>query len=256
MHFFKTFSPFHKIYFIFFLVVNLVVFFSPLATGGSIHNLISIDALVPLVSTIAGLFAAIYTARGQKWAYTWGFINVVAYIFVSLSRHLYGEVSLYLVYMLPMQVVGFYSWSKNSTGETVEAKTMKKKHWLIFLAFFIIFWSVYATYVNHLPDIFKSLFDMTIKHDKEFMIDSLTATLTVSAVVLATNRFVEQWYLWIVSDSIGIVLFIVSIIESGSITASAISGALMWIQFTSNAIYGYMCWRKIQANSATKANVK
>ena len=255
MQFFKSFSKFHKIYFIFFLVVNMIVFLSPLFTGESSSTLFSIESLIPLLSTLAGLFAAIYTARGQKWAYVWGFINVAAYIYVSLTRHLYGEVSLYLIYMLPMQIVGYYSWSKNSTGETVQAKKMQKKHWLIFLVFFVVFWSSYATFVNHLPDIFKALFDMTIKHDKEFMLDSLTATLTVSAVVLATNRFIEQWYLWIISDSLGIVLFIVSIIETGSVTASAISGAMMWIQFTSNAIYGYMCWRKIHAANMAAKNI-
>ena len=255
MNFFKSYSKFHKIYFVSFLILNLIIFFSPTFTGSkeSIGELFTWSSVIPLISTLTGLLAAIYTARGQVLAYVWGFFNVSTYIIVSYSQHLYGEVSLYLLYMLPMQIVGFYSWKKNLNGNEVKAKTMKAKHWIMFAIFVCVFWGLYATYVYHLPNILDALFGISIPMDKQFMIDSLTATLTVSAVILATNRFVEQWYMWMISDSIGIILFIIKIVESGSFTVGAFSGAVMWIQFTSNAIYGFITWRKLNKKAQLEA---
>lgn len=248
MNFFNRFSKFHKIYFLVFFTFNIILFVGNIYNTTPMSSALTPLSIVALISTLTGIFAAIYTARGEVAAYVWGFFNVVSYIFVSYSRHFYGEVILYTLYMLPMQFVGYYTWyksAKESKSGHVEAKRMTVKTWGIFVILFIIIWGLYATFVYHLPNILYLTSGIIIPPDKTFLIDSLTATLTISAVILATNRFVEQWYMWIISDSIGIVLFIISIIESGSITMSAISGAMMWIQFTTNAIYGYYVWRRL-----------
>ncbi|WP_297518535.1 nicotinamide riboside transporter PnuC [uncultured Clostridium sp.] len=249
MKFFKNFSTFHKIFFLVFFIFNVGLSITHIVQAEGMHEAFSPLMLISLVSALTGIFAAIYTARGQVVAYIWGFFNVISYIFVSISGHMYGEVLLYVLYMLPMQFVGFYAWrksAKQSSEGTVEAKRMTKKHWIIFGVFFVIFWASYGTLVYNLPAVFDNLFGITITHDKEFLIDSLTATLTVCAVVLATNRFIEQWYLWIIADAIGILLYISALIHHGGFSISALSGAMMWCQFTINSIYGFIVWRKLQ----------
>lgn len=259
MKFFKNLSTFHKIFLIVFFTFNVGLSLTHIVQAEELNDAFSPLMLVSLVSALTGIFAAIYTARGQVVAYVWGFFNVVSYIFVSISGHMYGEVLLYVLYMLPMQFVGFYSWrksAKQSNGGTVEAKKMTKKHWMIFGAFFVIFWAAYGTLVYNLPTVFDNLFGITIPHDKEFLIDSLTATLTVCAVVLATNRFIEQWYLWIIADAIGILLYISSLVRHGGFSISALSGAMMWAQFTINSIYGFIVWRKLQKKKEAAAKVE
>lgn len=259
MKFFKNFSTFHKIFFLVFFTFNVGLSITHIVQAKDMQDAFSPLMLISLVSAITGIFAAIYTARGQVVAYIWGFFNVVSYIFVSISGHMYGEVLLYVLYMLPMQFVGFFAWrksAKESNGGTVEAKKMTKKHWMIFGVFFVIFWAAYGTLVYNLPTVFDTLFGFTIAHDKEFLIDSLTATLTVCAVVLATNRFIEQWYLWIVADAIGIILYISSLIHHGGFSISALSGAMMWCQFTINSIYGFIVWRKLQNQKEAAAKAE
>ena len=257
MKFFKNFSTFHKIFFLVFFTFNVGLSIIHVLQADNMQDAFSPLFLVSLVSSITGIFAAIYTARGQIFAYIWGIFNVSAYIFVSISGHMYGEVLLYVLYMLPMQFVGFFAWrnsAKKSNSKTIEAKKMTKKHWIILGVFFVVFWGAYGTLVYNLPKVFDVLFGLTISHDKEFLIDSLTATLTVCAVVLTTNRFIEQWYLWIGADIIGIALYVISLVHQGEFSVSTLSGAMMWCQFTINSIYGFIVWRKLQSNSSKATN--
>lgn len=250
---FKKFSKFHKVYLIFFLVVNILFFISPVFQGESLATSLTIVTIAGLLSTITGLFAAIYTARAEVAAYAWGVANTCFYIFVSLSRHMYGEVILYTLYMLPMNCYGFYAWKKSTleaqkkdaSSSTIEVRSLKLKQWIAVIIFVIVVWALYSQFVYHLPEIIKSLFNFTIEPDTSYLIDSFTATITICAVIVSTQRFKETWYFWILSDAVGIALYIHSLVAAPVFSLGALSGAMMWIQFTVNAVYGLILWKKI-----------
>ncbi|WP_297632865.1 nicotinamide riboside transporter PnuC [uncultured Clostridium sp.] len=261
---FKKFSKFHKIYFIFFLIVNIFFFFSPLFTGGSLTSSLTLLAIAGLVSTITGLFAAVYTARAEAAAYAWGVANTIFYIGVSLSRHMYAEVILYTLYMLPMNTYGFFAWrksaqaakEKDSSSSAIEVRSLKKKQWIGIIFFVVIVWALYSQFVYHLPSIVHSLFGTTIPGDSAYLVDSFTATVTICAVIISTQRFKETWYFWILSDAVGILLYVHSLMSSPEFSLAALSGALMWVQFTVNAVYGLLVWKKIQRKEeAIEANL-
>lgn len=251
---FKRFSTFHKIYFIFFFVVNIIFFFSPLYTGGSLSQSLSLLAIAGLISTLTGLFAAIYTARAEAAAYAWGVANTIFYIFVSLSRHMYAEVILYTLYMLPMNIYGFFAWTKSakeahqkdSSASTIEVRSLKAKQWIGIIVFIIVVWLCYSQFVHHLPNILFDLFGLKIPYDTAYLIDSFTATVTICAVIVSTQRFKETWYFWILSDAVGIFLYVHSLLAAPEFSLAALSGALMWVQFTVNALYGLITWKKIE----------
>ncbi len=253
MNFFKKFSTFHKIFFSVFAIINLILFIVPAIQTGSIMNLISISSLIELISTFAGLFAAIYTARGEVACYIWGFINALVYIYIVFTGHMYGQAILYTFFKLPMQIVGYYAWKKsieNTDGTTVEVKKLTKKNWIVLVITFILVWIGYGIFLKCLPSILQNLFNITISADKEFIVDSLSSTLIIYAVILSTKRFVEQWYFWLLSNSIGILLFVLSLISSKKISVDTLSGMIIWIQFTLNAIYGFYNWRKLNNKNA------
>lgn len=251
MNFFKKFSPFHKVYFLVFLILNLVLFFAPLFTGGKIDTLV----IIGLISTISGLLAGIYTARAEVAAYVWGIVNTVVYIVISISNHMYAEVILYIVYMLPMNCYGLYSWSKSAkeskhegadeTSSTIEIKSLKASSWIYIIIGIIVVWAAYAAFVYYLPEIFQSVAGITIPRDSVWYIDSFTATIMIFAVVVSTLRFKETWYFWIVGDGVGILLYLIALTHHASFSFSTLSGAIMWIQFTVNAVYGLMVWKKL-----------
>lgn len=256
MKFFKSYSLFHKIFLVVFLILNIIVFIAPgFQQGGSIKSVFSFISILGFIVTISGLFAGIYTARAEVPTYVWGTINVFFYIILSFSRHLYAEVILYTVYMLPMNIYGYFAWKKsaksiehkneNETSSTIEVKSLKKSVWPYIIICGIIIWVCYGTFIYYLPTILAH-FNIVIPPDKEFYIDSFTATVTIFAVIVSTKRFRETWYFWLVSDSVGIILYVVSIIEAGKFSFAALSGAIMWTQFVLNAIYGIIVWKRLE----------
>ncbi|MGL4453980.1 MAG: nicotinamide riboside transporter PnuC [Sarcina sp.] len=261
MNFFSKFSLFHKIYFLVFAIFNVILFFMPLVQGQSINIL----GVVGLIVSISGLFAAIYTARAEVPAYIWGVINTVFYIVISIENHMYAEIILYIVYMLPMNIYGFFAWRKSAkevkhvsdeTPATIEVKSLKAKNWVIIGVSIVIVWGAYAAFTYYLPEILNAVSGISIPRDHVWYIDSFTATITIFAVVISTLRYKETWYFWIVGDGVGIILYIIALTQSSSFSFSTLSGAMMWIQFTVNAIYGLMVWKKLgneQKGGDTKA---
>ena len=60
MKFFKSYSLFHKIFFIVFLILNIIVFIAPaFQQGGSWNSVFSFLSILGFVVTISGLFAGI-----------------------------------------------------------------------------------------------------------------------------------------------------------------------------------------------------
>ena len=104
MNFFKKYSTFHKIYFIVFFFFNIFTFGLGLYNEKSLSATILIVSIASIISTISGLFAGIYTARAEVAAYAWGIVNSCFYIFISITNHMYAEVILYVIYMLPMNI--------------------------------------------------------------------------------------------------------------------------------------------------------
>lgn len=250
MNFFKKYSTFHKWYFLIFLILNVILFFVPLFQGQSITVLTTVG----LISTLSGLLAGIYTARAEVAAYTWGIVNTIFYIVISVSNHMYAEVILYLCYMLPMNIYGFYAWSKSAkevkhvegeTDSTIEVKSLKPSNWVYIIVGILVVWAAYGSFVYFLPEIFSSVAGITIPRDAVWYIDSFTATITIFAVVISTLRYRETWYFWIVGDGVGILLYIISLIHQDTFSFSTLSGAIMWTQFTINAFYGLMVWKKL-----------
>lgn len=261
MNFFSKYSLFHKIYFLVFAIFNVILFFMPLAQGKSINLL----GVVGLIVSISGLFAAIYTARAEVPAYIWGVINTVFYIIISIENHMYAEIILYIVYMLPMNIYGFFAWRKSAkevkhagdeTSATIEVKSLKASSWVAIIIGILVVWAAYGAFVYFLPEILNAVSGISIPRDHVWYIDSFTATVTIFAVVISTLRFKETWYFWILGDAVGIVLYVIALTQHSSFSFSTLSGAMMWIQFTVNAVYGLMVWKKLgneQKGSDTQA---
>ena len=253
MNFFKKYSTFHKIYFIVFFFFNIFTFGLGIYNEKSLSATILIVSIASIISTISGLFAGIYTARAEVAAYAWGIVNSCFYIFISITNHMYAEVILYVIYMLPMNIYGYFAWRKsarqtkhdNTTESTIEVRSLSKKQMGLIVPGVLILWGLYALFIYNLPNILQPVLGFRIPADHLFYIDSFTATVTIFAVIVSAKRFRETWYFWILSDGVGAILYFTSLFTQTSFSISSLSGAMMWIQFLTNAIYGVIVWKKL-----------
>lgn len=69
-------------------------------------------------------------------------------------------------------------------------------------------------------------------------IDSLTAVLSIVAMIFMVKRLIEQWIVWIIIDLFTIYMWVVAFLAGGN----DISVLVMWSAYLVNAIYGLVNW--------------
>ncbi|MGL5820630.1 MAG: nicotinamide riboside transporter PnuC [Sarcina sp.] len=246
--FFNKYSRFHKGYFILFIALNTIIFIASIFEKNVAFSVFDVLAYI---STVTGVLSAIYTARGELGAFTWGIVNTFTYIFVAWHSQIYGQAILYIFFETPMQVVSYYIWKRNiskSNGQNVEPRSLNLKKWICIIIAFLIVWISYAIFINHLPQILNDLVGDKIKRDPLYIIDSLSVTMTITAVMLTCLRYIEQWYFWIATTAIGVLLFIVSLFDC-KFSLNSLSALVMWSELLSNSIYGYIVWKKMNSHN-------
>ncbi|MGB3103055.1 MAG: nicotinamide riboside transporter PnuC, partial [Psychrobacillus psychrotolerans] len=77
---------------------------------------------------------------------------------------------------------------------------------------------------------------------QQVRIDSVAVVLSIIAQILMIKRYAEQWVLWIVVNGLSIVLWAITLLQSGGNDWSML---VMWTAFLVNSIYGYVNWIKM-----------
>lgn len=261
----KKFTPFQIGFIIVFCIISVLVFLLPGLAGTSkwveVFGLVSI---ISLISAISGVFNSIYIARADILCYFFWIINTLTYAFVAYEQKFYGQVIQNIVFIFPLEVIGLIAWTRalnkkkaeNKEDEGIDVKKFGSKEWILTIIGLAIFWIAYGLFLYFLPDIMKSIFNITIAPDSDLILDSLVAVLTIYAVWLTGARFLEQWTFWLLSNGIGVVLFLIPVFEQlakGQFNVATLSGAVGWIQYLTSAIYGFICWRAMYNAKHKKA---
>lgn len=261
----KKFTPFQIGFIVVFCIISVIVFILPALTGGSTWAAIfGIVSIISLISAISGVFNSIYIARADIWCYFFWIINTLTYAFVAYKTQLYGQVIQNVIFIFPLEVIGLISWTRalkkkkeeNREDEGIDPKKFGAKEWILTIIGLAIFWILYGLFLYYLPDIMKGLFGITIAPDSDLIIDSLVAIFTIYAVWLTGQRYLEQWTFWLLSNGIGVVMFLIPVfgeIAKGQINVTTLSGAVGWVQYLTSAIYGFITWRALYKRKNGKA---
>ena len=206
-----------------FMVLSVIIFtvyFALINTTNTIPYL-TIDA----VAAISGILCVVLCAKGKKSQYIWGLINVLGYIIIAFINKYYGEVMLNAIYYLPSQFIGYYLWNKHENKETkdVEGKKLNLKNSIILL-------------VTCILGIFGYKLVLDLLGGNEALLDSASTVISVVANSLMLLRYREQWLLWIIIDTITVIMWLI---------AGDFIMVTMWLVYLINAFYGYYNWTKI-----------
>ena len=192
------------------------------------------DGLIPIISALTGVTCVIFVSKQMIANYYVGAINVALYAFLSYQSRLYGDAMLNAFYYFPMQFIGIYMWKKNkSDNGEVESKrlTAKQRFILTFASFISIL--VYSLLLKRLGGNIP-------------LIDATSTVLSVIAMLLMVKQYLEQWYLWVIVNTVSIIMWAVSLSQGSGDYATL----LMWIIYLLNSLYGLYNWRK--ANKGDK----
>lgn len=135
MNFYKNFSTFQKIFFLFFTIASILIFLLPIfISNGNISNVISPLGVTGIICTISGILVSIYTAKANISAYIWWIINTITLAIIALVSNLYGQFIENLFIVLPLIIYGFVAWKRNlSTIGTkrISINKFTKNQWLL-----------------------------------------------------------------------------------------------------------------------------
>lgn len=188
--------------------------------------------VVGSLAGITGVVCVVLVAKGNILNYFFGLVNVALYAYVSFKAQLYGDAALNALYYLPMQFVGWYSWinrRESVDSVTVEARRMSlmQRFWLGLFTVSTVSLTAWVLYLFRDPQPVK---------------DAATTVLSVIAMFLMVRRFMEQWVLWVVTNIISVVMWVVALANGEAHSALMI---IMWVFYLANSLNGWVTWAKL-----------
>ena len=232
MNLFKEWTWFERIWLLLFSIVNVFLYLK------------WDSGLIGLISAMSGMLCVVLVAKGKISNFVFGIVNTATYAYISYGYGLYGESMLNALFYLPTQFIGLWMWQRHRSvnkvrDEDIEIKRLNVKGWAIVIASVVV--GAYA-YMHVLMAL----------DAQQVRIDSVAVVMSVVAQILLTLRYAEQWVLWILVNLLSIVLWVVTLSQSGG---SDYTMPVMWTAFLINSIYGWINWLKLQQGKAAQMGV-
>lgn len=158
-----------------------------------------------------------------------GWFGLTSVFFIATSAFISGAYATFveqtIIYMLFLDIPSILhpSWSEKIVPRNFDGW----KDWAKFITFGAVAWGVLYL-----------LFSLT--DDPMLVSDSLALALSVTGVLAMLNRYSNQYYFWLGSNVVSIVVFVQAYMMGTASPALAISYTL----FVVNSLYGLVSWHK------------
>lgn len=157
---------------------------------------------IEFIGTLFGFASVYYASRENSLTWGTGIVNEIFLFILFFQVQLYADMFLQ-IYFFAVTIYGWYNWNaKTLEKKSITETNVKKK---IFLAIIIIIGTLISgvlfTNVHlYLPQYFK------VKAAYPFA-DSFIMVSSFVATILLAKKKIENWYLWLLVDSICIVIY-------------------------------------------------
>lgn len=154
---------------------------------------------VEILGSILGILGVYFQIKQDIWVWPISIIASILYVIVFLNVHLYALMSLQF-YFIAVCIYGWYQWKhpKSETSFTPNERPviqLNVKYTLIYSALFIAFWALLFWFLKEFTN------------DSAPLWSSLITALSLIASLMLAKKIIEQWFVWIVADSIAIILY-------------------------------------------------
>lgn len=157
-----------------------------------------ICSILQTVALVMGIVYMILQVLQHKWMWYFNLVTSLASLVVALMSNLWATASLDAYFMV-MSVIGIFSYKKlaekNGGQERIHLVKPTAKMLIISaiaaIMIFVIVWRV-----------------LLVTEDASPLLDALTLVLSALATWWLTLSYKEQWYVWIVADTIALAMFV------------------------------------------------
>jgi len=195
--------------------------------------------IIGSVAGIAGVLCVVLVAKGSIWNYLFGLVNVSMYAYISYKASIYGDAALNALYYVPMQFFGWWQWRKRGAavseaeadGRGVQVKARRFN------------WTQRAVLAaGCAAAVIAGGFILRHFGDPQPFKDSTATVLSIVAQALMALAFMEQWALWIITNVVSVVMWVICVMRG---EAHAAVMVIMWSFYLLNSINGLRVWLKL-----------
>ena len=180
------------------------------------------------LAVLSGIASVWFSKLDNIWVYPIGLINTIIYTWISFKYHLPGEASVNFYYTL-MSLYGWYNWLRKTEQEkpVIKITFSTAKEWQREILFFVACYIILYFSLTQLQALF---FEGAIP-----WADALASAAAFTGMWLMTQKKVESWYWWIITNFASIPLYFVKGLELTSIYYGilliiAVAGLTSWQQ--------------------------
>ena len=173
------------------------------------------------LATIFGILSVWYARNNKIYVFPTGIVSVLIFAYLTFINKIYAETGINIYYFV-MSVYGWVLWGSKNKKIQKKISFSSKGEIIFSITISIIFYMIIYTILKNTDS------DVII-------LDSLTTSLSLTAMLLLARRKIENWIFWIIADLIYIPLFL----YKGLYIAS-----LQYFVFLILAISGYIEWKK------------
>ena len=220
-----------------------------------IPSLVSGDSAMAVVSATCGAISVVLTGKGKLGTYIFGGIQCALYAIISYKATYYGETVLNVLYLLPLELVGFRTWMKNMNAERAEVIKLQmswrqRATWGAALAAGTVALGLILKYIDVIAGFFIGLLSkfglgtgsVAIPVDAMPFMDAFTTVGTMIAFVLTVKRYSENWWIWIAINVATVIMWLGNVIEGGE--NASIATLLMWSVYLVNSVIMMIRWQR------------
>lgn len=192
------------------------------------------------VMAVTGVVNLVLVARGNLWNYAFGIVYNAIYIYVAWRTRYYADAAFYLLYYLPMQFVGWFSWKKNQNADSgaVEVKHLTGKMALVLLAVAAV-----------LIPFFAWLLSRPFIGDAQPWLEATTTAISFVAMFMMVRAIAEQWYIWILLDTFQVVKWVMAVADGQE---HAVASLVLFAFALANAVYGLIQWNGLARQASDR----
>lgn len=155
-----------------------------------------------IISSVSLALYVILAARESPWCWPASILGVVLYMIVMVQKQVYLEVGLNLYYLFISLFATWYWVRGGKEHHHLPISKTPLREWLWLSAIVAVAIVALAFFIDTFPE------RLGLPATDVAWLDSITTVLSLAATYLLVRKRFENWFVWIVADSIYIPLMI------------------------------------------------
>lgn len=187
------------------------------------------DSKIAVFNAFFGIMYTVLAGKGKVDCFYFGLCGSSLYCILAFKNALWGNLFLYLLYYMPMQLLGIFKWKENLNKENdiiIKTKLNKRER---------IFYTVSTLLIT-----LCTIFILNLTGDKSPIFDGITTIFSVAGMILTVGRKFEQWIMWMIVNGISAIMWFGVVLQGEPVYSTVI----MWAVYFIFSVNFFFQWKK------------